>query len=167
MSDSLQPHRLYSLPSSSVHGFSRKNTGVGCYFLLQGIFPTQGWNPHLLRCRWILYHWDSGKPIWCVFVHKKIAIFSINARLVVIRYYRTEVGEIGMDGRWRDIGILECETSPLKRLALVGVFNRNQWAQFRITEESEISVSIPVAPILQPLGLAASLVTAALSTRHR
>ena len=21
--------------------FSRKNTGVGCYFLLQGIFPTQ------------------------------------------------------------------------------------------------------------------------------
>ena len=23
-------------------GFSSKNTGVGCYFLLQGIFPTQG-----------------------------------------------------------------------------------------------------------------------------
>ena len=22
-----------------------KNTGVGCHFLLQGIFPTQGWNP--------------------------------------------------------------------------------------------------------------------------
>ena len=26
-----------------------KNTGVGCHFLLQGIFPTQGLNPHLLR----------------------------------------------------------------------------------------------------------------------
>ena len=25
-----------------------KNTGVGCHGLLQGIFPTQGWNPHLL-----------------------------------------------------------------------------------------------------------------------
>ena len=24
--------------------FSGKNTGVGCHFLLQGIFPTQGWN---------------------------------------------------------------------------------------------------------------------------
>ena len=25
-----------------------KNTGVGCHALLQGIFPTQGLNPHLL-----------------------------------------------------------------------------------------------------------------------
>ena len=24
-----------------------KKTGVGCHFLLQGIFPTQGSNPHL------------------------------------------------------------------------------------------------------------------------
>ena len=31
-----------------------KNTGVGCHALLQGIFPTQGWNPGLLRCRWML-----------------------------------------------------------------------------------------------------------------
>ena len=27
-----------------------KNTGVGCHFLLQGIFPTQGSNPGLLHC---------------------------------------------------------------------------------------------------------------------
>ena len=26
-----------------------KDTGVGCHFLLQGIFPTQGSNPRLLR----------------------------------------------------------------------------------------------------------------------
>jgi len=32
-----------SLPGSSVHGiFSGKNTGVGCHFLLQGIFLMQG-----------------------------------------------------------------------------------------------------------------------------
>ena len=67
-----------------------------------------------------------GKPIWCVFVHKKIIIFSTNARLVIIRYYRTEVGEIVINGIWRDIGILECETSPLERLALVGFFNGKQ-----------------------------------------
>ena len=30
---------------------------MGCHFLLQGIFPTQGSNPSLLHCRWILYHW--------------------------------------------------------------------------------------------------------------
>ena len=28
-----------------------KCTGVGCYFLLQGIFPTQESNPGLLHCR--------------------------------------------------------------------------------------------------------------------
>ena len=28
-----------------------KNTGVGCHFLLQGIFLTQGSNPGLPRCR--------------------------------------------------------------------------------------------------------------------
>ena len=31
-----------------------KNTGAGCHFLLQGIFPTQGLNLCLLHCRWIL-----------------------------------------------------------------------------------------------------------------
>ena len=42
-----------SPPGSSVHGDSPgRNTGVGCHALLQGIFPTQGWNPGLLHCRW-------------------------------------------------------------------------------------------------------------------
>ena len=45
-----------SPPGSSVHGDSPgKNTGVGCHALFQGIFPTQGSNPGLLHCRWILY----------------------------------------------------------------------------------------------------------------
>ena len=47
--------------------FPGKNTGVGCHFLLQGIFPTQGLNRRLLH----LLHWlvDSlplappGKPL--------------------------------------------------------------------------------------------------------
>ena len=32
-----------------------KNTRMGCYSLLQGIFPTQGLNLDLLNCRQILY----------------------------------------------------------------------------------------------------------------
>ena len=30
-------------------GFSVKNTGLGCHFLLQGVFPTQGSNQNLLH----------------------------------------------------------------------------------------------------------------------
>ena len=32
-----------------------QNTGIGNISLLQGIFPTQGSNPSLPHCRWILY----------------------------------------------------------------------------------------------------------------
>ena len=41
-----------------------KNTGVGCHFLLQEIFPTQGSNPGLLHCRQIFFFPPEppGKP---------------------------------------------------------------------------------------------------------
>ena len=42
----------YSPARTSVHGDS--NTGVGCHALLQGIFLTQGLNPGLPHCTWIL-----------------------------------------------------------------------------------------------------------------
>ena len=41
-----------SMPGSFVHWISRKNTRVGCHFLLQGIFLIQGSNPHHL-------HWQA------------------------------------------------------------------------------------------------------------
>ena len=50
MSDSWRPHGLYS-PWNSPG----QNTGVGSLSLYQGIFPTQGSNPGLPHCRWILY----------------------------------------------------------------------------------------------------------------
>ena len=41
-----------------------KNTGVGCHFLLQGIFLTQGLNPGLLHCRQILHCLShQGSPL--------------------------------------------------------------------------------------------------------
>ena len=54
-----------SPPGSSVHGDSpSKNIGVGCHSLLQRIFPTQGLNPGLLNCRWIVYHLShQGSPV--------------------------------------------------------------------------------------------------------
>ena len=43
-----------SLPGFSVYSVYSpgKNTGVVCHALLQGIFPTQGSNPHLLHLHW-------------------------------------------------------------------------------------------------------------------
>ena len=54
-----------SPPGSSVHGISQARTGVGGHALLQGIFPTQGSNLHLL-------HWQvdslplspQGSPVF-------------------------------------------------------------------------------------------------------
>ena len=49
----LEPIRLLGARDSPS-----KNTGVGCHFLLQGIFQTQGLNLQLLRllhCRQTLY----------------------------------------------------------------------------------------------------------------
>ena len=58
MSDSLPPQGLYS-PWNSPG----QNTGAGSLSLLQGIFPTQGLNPGLLHCRWIIYQLShEGSP---------------------------------------------------------------------------------------------------------
>ena len=69
MSDSLQNHGL--LPTRLLHpwDFSAKNTGVGCHFLLQGIFPDQN------LC---LLHWQldslplrhQGNPFWNLIAFK-------------------------------------------------------------------------------------------------
>ena len=45
-----------------------KNTGVDCQLLLQGIFPTQGSNPHLLHCR-VLTTEPSGRPLHRIWKH--------------------------------------------------------------------------------------------------
>ena len=58
VSNSLWPHGLYS-PWNSPG----QNTGVGSHSLLQGIFPTQGSNPGLPRCKQILYYLShQGSP---------------------------------------------------------------------------------------------------------
>ena len=48
VSDSLQPCELQPSRLPCPWDFPGKNTGGGFHFLFQGIFPTQGSNPHLL-----------------------------------------------------------------------------------------------------------------------
>ena len=54
--DSLQPRGLQPTRLFHPWDFPGKSTRVGCHFLLQRIFPTQGLNPGLLHCRQTLYH---------------------------------------------------------------------------------------------------------------
>ena len=51
MSNSLWPHGLEPLRLLHPRDIPGKNSGVGCPFLLQGIFPTQGSNLGLPHCR--------------------------------------------------------------------------------------------------------------------
>ena len=47
--------------------FPGKTTGVGCHFLLQRIFPSQGSNLGLPHCRQMLYHLSQqGNPYICL-----------------------------------------------------------------------------------------------------
>ena len=55
-SSSLRPHGLQPARPLWPWDYLGKNTGEGCRFLLQGIFPTQGSNLHLLRP----LHWQAG-----------------------------------------------------------------------------------------------------------
>ena len=56
VSESLQPHGLQPAGLLCPWDSPGKNTGVGCHFLHQGIFLTQGSNPGLLHTRQTLYH---------------------------------------------------------------------------------------------------------------
>ena len=71
-------HGLYLARLLYPWDFSGKNTGVGCHFLLQGIFLTQGLNSGLLHCRQILYQLSlQGSPFstWeCMYVNLNLPI---------------------------------------------------------------------------------------------
>ena len=68
MSDPLRPHGLKSTRILCPWNSPGKNTGVGCHALLWGVFPTQGLNPGLPCCKWILYVWatkEAPKDRYC------------------------------------------------------------------------------------------------------
>ena len=78
MSDSLRPLRLQPARLLCTWDSPDKNTGVGCHFLLQGIFPKQGSNP----CLFCLLHCQagslllapSGKPWITLYLFKLVDI---------------------------------------------------------------------------------------------
>ena len=64
MSDSVRPYGLETARLFSSWDFpDKKNTGMGCHFLLQGIFLTQESNLDLLDCRQFFTKWATGDRI--------------------------------------------------------------------------------------------------------
>ena len=63
MSNSVQPYGLQPARLLCPWDSLGRSIRVGCHALLQGNFPTQGSNPGVLHCRWILYHLShQGSP---------------------------------------------------------------------------------------------------------
>ena len=82
VSDSLQPQGLQPSRFLCPWNFPGKNTEVGCHFLLQRIFITQGLNPCLL----CLLHWQAnslllvppGKPSTYLRLTQYVVIYGCN-----------------------------------------------------------------------------------------
>ena len=62
-SNSLRPHGLWPTGLLCPWDSPNKNNGVGCYFLIQGIFSTQGSNLSL-RCLLHCRHSLPLEPLW-------------------------------------------------------------------------------------------------------
>ena len=63
LSDSLLPHGLQSARFCCLWNFPGKNIGMGCHFLLQGIFLAQGSNLHHLH---LLHCQADSLPLCCL-----------------------------------------------------------------------------------------------------
>ena len=66
MSDSLWSHGLQPTRLLCLWTSPGKNTGVGCHFLLQGIFPSKGSKPCLSHCKQILYHLSHEEALLAI-----------------------------------------------------------------------------------------------------
>ena len=110
----LQSHKLWSARLLCPRNFSGKNAGVSYHFLLQGIFPTQGLNLHLLglpHCQadslplrhlgspassgWVYFHpfyieahrWNNTKCN-CVLKATKKEKTKFNERIGTVEFFR-------------------------------------------------------------------------------
>ena len=84
MSNSLQPHGIYSLWDSPG-----QNTGVGSLSLLQGIFPAQGSNPGLRHCGQILYQLSHKESPYICAIEEQCKLFNLKTILHSWNFLRT------------------------------------------------------------------------------
>ena len=123
-------------PGSSVRGdFPGKNTGVGCHFLLQGIFWTQRSNLHLL-------HWQMdflplsylGSPLLfiCVYIYIYVCVY------IYIYIYKMKYIELS-----RSILILHLIKYSTKVIVFCFYAGSNSWIYY-LTVNTCLSIYICV-----------------------
>ena len=98
---SLWPHELQPTRLLCPWDSPGKNTGVGCHFLLQGIFLRHRLNPGLPHCRQILYtpnHQGSPENV----ITTQISLLSMFFTSFVMDMCLSKLRELVMDGEvWR------------------------------------------------------------------
>ena len=86
VSDSMQPHRLWPVRLLCPWNSPSKNTGVGCYSLLQGVFPIQGLKPISLIVGRFFTIWTT-KEAHCKRVWFKLLLWKVIHKLFQTRYH--------------------------------------------------------------------------------
>ena len=124
MSDSLPP------PQTVAHicpwNSPGRNTGVGCHFLLQGIFATQGSSPGFLHCRQILYR-RSHQGLRKVNVHSFIAEPSVVSHWLPC--HAPYVGDsLGFHFYWPYLNELPCKQYS-NSWSVTVFYTQDTWAQ--------------------------------------
>ena len=95
--------------------FLGKSTGVGCHFLLQGIFLTQGSNPGLPYCRQMLYRLSHQGSLSLSFV-KHYFKNKIKNNRESIFWWKEGDKEDGGPGKGCLVRTEHCELSGMVRL---------------------------------------------------
>ena len=97
------------------------NTGVGTLSLLQGNFPTQGLNPGLQHCRWILYQLSHQRvkkglkinhKLWLTFlkIFREVSKAEMPIWAVLL--------QISVHSESRPLGLWPCKNSPNRIMRL-------------------------------------------------
>ena len=103
MCDSLRPHGLWHARFLCPWNFLGKNTGVGCHFLLQGIFPTQGSNWCLLASTCIGRFFTTWAT-WEIHIYMCVCVCVCVCVIVIKTIPKKKKGKMvvwwGLTNRW-------------------------------------------------------------------
>ena len=135
VSNSLQPYGLQPARLLCPRNFPGKNSGVGCHFLLQGIFLNQGWSPCLL----CLVHWQMDSlPLAPPEKPTKVKVGKINPKLSSV---------------WRMVGTRQRSSRPKGKemVKLLGLSNRTWYWVWEMKKVSNPFLDSPKMCILEDL----------------
>ena len=103
---------------------------MGCDFLLQGFFQSQGSNPRLLHCGWILYHWTTREASYRLCSLKRLVNlqgfrphfltlldFSIFCLILIYTDSQLRVVNSKTGNRYKVCSLSPCMLCPVSRKA--------------------------------------------------